>query len=126
VVGRPNVGKSTIFNRFVGKRQAIVEDRARTTRDRMYGDMEWNGRRVVIGYGGWLWTYGLADWISKTDSVQRMLRGDPATSALLRQYHVDYVVVGPQEQALGANPAYWQTAARQVYSNGAYTVYRVG
>jgi hypothetical protein len=84
------------------------------------------GRRVVIGYGGWLWTYGLADWISKTDSVQRMLRGDPATSALLRQYHVDYVVVGPQEQALGANPAYWQTAARQVYSNGAYTVYRVG
>ncbi|HEY3164696.1 MAG TPA: ribosome biogenesis GTPase Der [Candidatus Limnocylindrales bacterium] len=48
VVGRPNVGKSTIFNRFVGKRQAIVEDRARTTRDRMYGDLEWNGRRFVI------------------------------------------------------------------------------
>ena len=53
VVGRPNVGKSTIFNRFVGKRQAIVEDRARTTRDRMYGDMEWNGRRfVVVDTGG--------------------------------------------------------------------------
>ncbi|GAC1669837.1 MAG: ribosome biogenesis GTPase Der [Candidatus Limnocylindrales bacterium] len=48
VVGRPNVGKSTIFNRFIGRRQAIVEDRARTTRDRMYGDMEWNGRRFVI------------------------------------------------------------------------------
>jgi len=48
IVGRPNVGKSTIFNRFVGKRQAIVEDRARTTRDRMYGDMEWNGRRFVL------------------------------------------------------------------------------
>src|SRR4029450_10547654 len=48
VVGRPNVGKSTIFNRFVGKRQAIVEDRARTTRDRMYGDAEWNGRRFVL------------------------------------------------------------------------------
>src|SRR4051794_19891177 len=48
IVGRPNVGKSTIFNRFVGKRQAIVEDRARTTRDRMYGDAEWNGRRFVI------------------------------------------------------------------------------
>jgi GTPase len=47
------VGKSTIFNRFVGKRQAIVEDRARTTRDRMYGDMEWNGRRfVLIDTGG--------------------------------------------------------------------------
>ena len=48
VVGRPNVGKSTLFNRIVGKRQAIVEDRARTTRDRMYGDTEWNGRRFVI------------------------------------------------------------------------------
>jgi GTP-binding protein len=48
VVGRPNVGKSTLFNRIVGKRQAIVEDRARTTRDRMYGDSEWNGRRFII------------------------------------------------------------------------------
>ena len=48
VVGRPNVGKSTLFNRFVGRRQAIVEDRARTTRDRMYGDAEWNGRRFVL------------------------------------------------------------------------------
>ncbi|HET7030241.1 MAG TPA: GTPase, partial [Candidatus Limnocylindrales bacterium] len=48
VVGRPNVGKSTLFNRFVGGRRAIVEDRARTTRDRMYGDTDWNGRRFVI------------------------------------------------------------------------------
>ncbi len=52
-VGRPNVGKSTLFNRVVGERVAIVEDRARTTRDRLYDIGEWNGRRfIVVDTGG--------------------------------------------------------------------------
>ncbi len=53
IVGRPNVGKSTLYNRIVGARIAIVEDKARTTRDRLYGDTEWNGRRfIVVDTGG--------------------------------------------------------------------------
>lgn len=52
-VGRPNVGKSTLFNRVVGERLSIVEDRARTTRDRLYEVGEWNGRRfIVVDTGG--------------------------------------------------------------------------
>src|SRR5437879_9072193 len=54
VVGRPNVGKSTLVNRIIGRREAVVEDVPGVTRDRVAYDANWRGRRfIVVDTGGW-------------------------------------------------------------------------
>ena len=48
VVGRPNVGKSTLFNKLIGKRMSIVDDTPGVTRDRIFGDCDWNGKEIML------------------------------------------------------------------------------
>jgi hypothetical protein len=84
------------------------------------------GRRILIGYPGWLFTYGLADYIQKGTDDKLILAGDPSAPDLIRKYGVTYVLIGPQEldPAVGANAAYWAQHGQLVYDNGEYRVYR--
>jgi len=99
VVGRPNVGKSTLFNRVVGERAAIVEDRARTTRDRLYGEAEWNGRRFMIVDTG-----GLE--VDPTDPIEARVQ-DQARVAITEADVIVFVV----EAISGLTPADEEAAA---------------
>jgi hypothetical protein len=83
------------------------------------------GRRELIGYPGWLWTYGLPDYVQKGVDEKLILDGDPSTPSLVAHYGVDYVMIGPQELAIGASLAYWGDHATLVYGDGEYSVYRV-
>src|SRR5690348_14302928 len=74
IVGRPNVGKSTLFNRLTGDQRAIVDPMAGLTRDRLYGVCEWNGRAFTV-----VDTAGLDPYLEKEDTETQVLtRGTQA------------------------------------------------
>ena len=83
------------------------------------------GRRELIGYPGWLWTYGLADYIQKGEDDKRILDGDASALQLAHKYHIDYVMIGPQELPRGGSRAYWDEHGTLVYDDGEYAVYQV-
>jgi GTP-binding protein len=82
VVGRPNVGKSTLFNRLLEQRKAIVEDTPGVTRDRQYGISEWNGKSFnVIDTGGFV--AGGDDVFEKEIRAQVLIAVEEADAILL-------------------------------------------
>ena len=81
IVGRPNVGKSTLFNRLVGQREAIVDDTPGVTRDRIYGVCEWNGIRfMIIDTGGFI--PGSEDNMERAIREQAMIAIEEADSII--------------------------------------------
>lgn len=100
IVGRPNVGKSTLFNRLVGRRVAVVEDTPGVTRDRLYAETEWNGKRFrVVDTGGILF--------SEDDPLVEQIR----VQAEVALAEAD-VVLFMTDGAAGVTPDDWDLANR--------------
>jgi len=77
IVGRPNVGKSTLFNRLIGEKSAIIESTPGVTRDRLYGESDWNGKSfLVIDTGGFI--PGTEDTMEKAIREQAFIAIDEA------------------------------------------------
>ena len=86
-----------------------------------------SGRRILVGYPGWLWTYGVADFVQKGADQVLILQGAQSTPDLVDKYGISYVLIGPQELAAprNANIAYWNQNGTRVYTNGEYSVFKV-
>ena len=93
-VGRPNVGKSTLFNKLSGKRVSIVDDMPGVTRDRVYSECEWRGRKISLIDTGGIEISGAEDIISKAIKSQAEIAMDVADVIV-------FVVDGKVGMALG-------------------------
>ena len=92
IVGRPNVGKSTLFNRLTKTRQAIVNEQAGTTRDRQYGKSEWVGREFsVVDTGGWV--VNSDDVFEEEIRKQVLLAVDEADVSLLLWWQTRLIIM---------------------------------
>jgi GTPase len=81
IVGRPNVGKSTLFNRLLGERHAIIEDTPGVTRDRLYGYSDWNGKRFsLVDTGGFI--PGSEDTMERAIREQAMIAVEEADAII--------------------------------------------
>ncbi len=131
IVGRPNVGKSTIFNRLTNTRRAIVNEEAGTTRDRQYGKVEWCGNEFsIIDTGGWVVNSDdiFEDEINKqvsiaieeadvilfvVDAITGVTDLDDRVAAILRRASKPVILVANK---IDSNE--WQYASAQFYSFG--------
>ncbi len=118
IVGRPNVGKSTLFNRIVGGRRAIVDDRPGVTRDRHFAPVEWSGRKLwLVDTGGWTEASGDSLEAAVRRQVELAVRdadavlfvvdtkeglhpGDEAMAAVLRPFRDRVLLVANKADAL--------------------------
>ena len=98
IVGRPNVGKSTLFNKLIGERLSIVDDTPGVTRDRIYGECEWNNRKIRIIDTGGIEPYS-DDIILKQMRRQAELAIDTADVTILVTNVRDGVVATDEEVA---------------------------
>jgi hypothetical protein len=82
------------------------------------------GRRSLLGYEGWAWSRGL-DYAEREDKIRRIYRGNPDAANLMRQEHIDYVMIGPLERvSMSANEAFFSHYVK-VAEFGAYHLYKV-
>ena len=127
VVGRPNVGKSTLVNRIVGRREAIVEEQPGVTRDRKIVEADWNGRDfLVVDTGGWMATQdGIDAQVSRqaeraikeadvvllvVDATVGVTEEDDRVAGLLRRADKPILVVANKVDESGREPDAWMFA----------------